>query len=286
MAEGRRTPATTTLANIGRTSTTTPITDPTIVTMFECPVCYEYMSPPIHQCQAGHLVCSKCRERVQRCPVCRGVMDRNRNLVLERLSEKIAFPCKYRDNGCNESRLLQDRQVHERYCPFKTCSCPSLETCRWEGTYQQIIGHITERHSTMINLKHDTVRMIIVGSNLHREFNWTTRLYCYYRHFIIQVIKTKGENNSYTIYVIIRIVGNRRDATRFIGRIEIIGKGRRILWESIPRIVTGNTQHIVSTGDCWTLPLTMLERMLENGMLTVIVTIIPSKTSNSFIRNF
>jgi len=45
----------------------------------ECPVCLEAMLPPknIFNCANGHLVCSDCRENVERCPTCKlGVTGR------------------------------------------------------------------------------------------------------------------------------------------------------------------------------------------------------------------
>ena len=43
-----------------------------LASFFECPVCFDYVLPPIYQCQAGHLVCSVCRPKLNCCPTCRG----------------------------------------------------------------------------------------------------------------------------------------------------------------------------------------------------------------------
>ena len=34
-----------------------------LASLFECPVCFDYVLPPILQCHAGHLVCSNCRPK-------------------------------------------------------------------------------------------------------------------------------------------------------------------------------------------------------------------------------
>ena len=49
----------------------TPITAD-LASLFECPVCFDYVLPPILQCQSGHLVCSNCRPKLTGCPTCRG----------------------------------------------------------------------------------------------------------------------------------------------------------------------------------------------------------------------
>ena len=45
---------------------------PDLASFFECPVCFDYVLPPIIQCSAGHLVCSNCRPKLTCCPTCRG----------------------------------------------------------------------------------------------------------------------------------------------------------------------------------------------------------------------
>lgn len=42
-----------------------------LTAIFECPVCLEYILPPIWQCKGGHLVCSNCRPKLNNCPKCR-----------------------------------------------------------------------------------------------------------------------------------------------------------------------------------------------------------------------
>lgn len=43
-----------------------------LAALFECPVCFEIVLPPIMQCQVGHLVCANCRPKLSCCPTCRG----------------------------------------------------------------------------------------------------------------------------------------------------------------------------------------------------------------------
>ena len=37
----------------------------------ECPTCLEVAPPPLYMCQDSHLICSTCRPRLDRCPLCR-----------------------------------------------------------------------------------------------------------------------------------------------------------------------------------------------------------------------
>lgn len=51
--------------------------------MMQCPKCKDTMIPPIHECLAGHTLCSECKSKFEKCPVCEGEIDNTRNYVLE-----------------------------------------------------------------------------------------------------------------------------------------------------------------------------------------------------------
>merc|ERR1719341_1718368 len=52
----------------------------------ECPVCLEEAAPPIYSCVAQHLVCGKCRIRMEQCGVCR--VPYHQQLLRHRYAEK------------------------------------------------------------------------------------------------------------------------------------------------------------------------------------------------------
>ncbi|XP_067131973.1 E3 ubiquitin-protein ligase sina-like [Centruroides vittatus] len=249
-----------------------PPPDPAMIALFECPVCYNYMSPPIYRCRIGHVLCSYCKVRVDHCPTCRGEMGNERNLMLEKMAELMALPCKYRDNGCSELKVLSERKGHEKNCPFKTCQCPSLDpTCQWEGTYQQTHLHLSEHHPTILCLDSHVVHLAVTGLDLVSPLIWTTRLKCHRQHFLVQIIKSQTENDFFYLYIIVRILANKREAARFLGRVEVKGRGRLISWKSVPRSVTSEAQGIMRNGDCLTLTSKVAERMLEQQALGVSV---------------
>jgi len=77
-----------------------PAPDPEVVSVLECPVCLLICKFPLQvwQCQAGHIVCSKCKARPEltMCPQCRLPMRPekdalSRNRALEELAAKL-FP--------------------------------------------------------------------------------------------------------------------------------------------------------------------------------------------------
>jgi hypothetical protein len=126
---------------------------PDLKTLFECPVCFDYVLPPILQCQNGHLgtlftlfstrpalirrlcfrsVCSECRQKISTCPTCRVPLNNNiRNLQMEKLASTMLFPCKYSSCGCESNLLCSDKSEHENGCQYKPypCPCPGKSHC-------------------------------------------------------------------------------------------------------------------------------------------------------------
>lgn len=102
-----------------------------LLSLFECPICYDNILPPILQCQNGHLVCKSCRTMINTCPTCRVPFGTNniRNLSLEKLATTVKFPCKYANHGCPEVLYFKEKTEHEDHkCQFRpyNCPCPGL----------------------------------------------------------------------------------------------------------------------------------------------------------------
>lgn len=86
-----------------------------LTSLFECPVCFDYVLPPILQCQAGHLVCNQCRQKLSCCPTCRGALTPSiRNLAMEKVASAVLFPCKVSPGA---SRAPPPGDLPELLCP-------------------------------------------------------------------------------------------------------------------------------------------------------------------------
>lgn len=133
-----------------------------ILSILECPVCLEYMIPPIFQCQNQHLICSKCHTNQTRCPICRGMMKGVRNLCMEKVTEYISYPCKNDGNGCNAMLRLDQKEHHEKIC-LKSgqyrCLLPmtgqNIKECLWIGPFEKADAHIRQTHSHLIKNSND-----------------------------------------------------------------------------------------------------------------------------------
>jgi hypothetical protein len=67
----------------------------------ECPLCCEYMLPPVARCINGHCMCCNCRGKLKNSPLCRDHFSEARCLLAENFVRKIKFRCRY--EGCESS---------------------------------------------------------------------------------------------------------------------------------------------------------------------------------------
>ena len=81
--------------------------------LFECPVYFDYILPPIIQCSSGHLVCSNYQLKLQAyMPNMQGtLLGSIRNLAIEKVTNTVLFPCRYSNSGCIVA--LPDTQKNE-----------------------------------------------------------------------------------------------------------------------------------------------------------------------------
>lgn len=118
----------------------------------ECPVCFDFMCPPIFMCDRGHSVCQKCKNKMNQCP-CRMTLTDSRNYTLEKISEHVSYPCRYVNDGCNFYGKINELPNHESSCLSSSKKSNKYDrycfdsTCSWEGTKNSFGNHVKENHS-------------------------------------------------------------------------------------------------------------------------------------------
>lgn len=86
---------------VSLTTASLPGQTPELTALFECPVCFDYVLPPILQCPAGHLICNSCHQKLSCCRTCRGPLTPSiRNLAMEKVASTLPFPCKVKYQKC------------------------------------------------------------------------------------------------------------------------------------------------------------------------------------------
>ncbi|PSN32966.1 hypothetical protein C0J52_25128 [Blattella germanica] len=121
----------------------------------ECPICLDYMVPPITLCIHGHSICHNCRPTLRRCPSCRCKLMETRSLPLENLSARITHPCTYRREGCTAQLLHDFKEEHLKECPYRPHHCPYVmvnSRCSWKGPMFNLETHIKDVDHFIINV--------------------------------------------------------------------------------------------------------------------------------------
>ncbi|XP_056632157.1 uncharacterized protein LOC130442101 [Diorhabda sublineata] len=124
----------------------------------ECPICYNYMLPPIFQCIHGHSLCGACKENIN--GICKKVVKDTRNFTLEKTANRLLYPCKFHKSGCTYSCLATEIKEHQSSCRFGPQECPLSDStdCSWSGFHSEVFAHVENNHNDDI-LKGDKIEI-------------------------------------------------------------------------------------------------------------------------------
>ncbi|XP_066157100.1 uncharacterized protein [Euwallacea fornicatus] len=141
--------------------------DEEMLSELECPICSEFMVPPIYICPTGHSVCSVCKVKVNMCPSCRSPFGNGRNFTLEKLTLKVKYPCRHRDIGCGFVSTSENIKNHEKICDLAENPC--ILRCGWKGLTSALYNHFLEHHKTQI-LKHNALFLKDMRQDINTGF--------------------------------------------------------------------------------------------------------------------
>ncbi|XP_044505784.1 E3 ubiquitin-protein ligase SINA-like 10 isoform X2 [Mangifera indica] len=113
--------------------------------VFDCPICFEPLTPPVFQCENGHISCSSCSTKLtNRCASCFcNIAYRNR--AVEKILESVIISCQNAIYGCRSTMTYQTKHEHEKTCMYLPCSCP-LSDCIFVGSSSQLYKHYRDNH--------------------------------------------------------------------------------------------------------------------------------------------
>lgn len=172
--------------NYSRTETDTENVLEELYANLECPVCNNYMAPPIPECTNRHSICKQCFQKVESCPLCRAPKHGyGRSSYLGEIYSKLVIPCKYKDRGCQYSCKGQFLHKHEHVCEYRAKVCPvrkSLE-CSWEGPLVEMKSHLQLVHATNSCIDKESETFVLTGFKENQRFGYFTIIFCVYERF-------------------------------------------------------------------------------------------------------
>ncbi|XP_026213323.1 E3 ubiquitin-protein ligase Siah2 [Anabas testudineus] len=246
-----------------------------LTALFECPVCFDYVLPPILQCQAGHLVCNPCRQKLSCCPTCRGPLSPSiRNLAMEKVASTLPFPCKYSSAGCLLSLYHSEKPDHEEVCEFRpyTCPCPGA-TCKWHGSLEAVMPHLMHAHKSITTLQGEDIVFLATDINLPGAVDWVMMQSCFSHHFMLVLEKQEKYEGHQQFFAVVLLIGTRKQAENFAYRLELNGNRRRLTWEATPRSIHDGVAAAIMNSDCLVFDTSIAHLFADNGNLGINVTI-------------
>lgn len=246
-----------------------------LTALFECPVCFDYVLPPILQCQAGHLVCNQCRQKLSCCPTCRGPLTPSiRNLAMEKVASTLPFPCKYATAGCLLSLHHTEKPEHEEVCEFRpyTCPCPGA-SCKWQGSLEAVMPHLMHAHKSITTLQGEDIVFLATDINLPGAVDWVMMQSCFGHHFMLVLEKQEKFEGHQQFFAIVLLIGTRKQAENFAYRLELNGNRRRLTWEATPRSIHDGVATAIMNSDCLVFDTSIAHLFADNGNLGINVTI-------------
>ncbi|CAK9825738.1 E3 ubiquitin-protein ligase SIAH1B [Anthophora retusa] len=205
-----------------------------LASLFECPVCFDYVLPPILQCQSGHLVCSNCRPKLNCCPTCRGPLGNIRNLAMEKVAGA---------------------------------------SCKWQGSLEQVMPHLVMSHKSITTLQGEDIVFLATDINLPGAVDWVMMQSCFGHHFMLVLEKQEKYDGHQQFFAIVQLIGSRKQAENFAYRLELNGHKRRLTWEAMPRSIHEGVSSAILNSDCLVFDTSIAQLFADNGNLGINVTI-------------
>nr|ACO10646.1 E3 ubiquitin-protein ligase SIAH1B [Caligus rogercresseyi] len=208
------------------------VSNTSILSLLECPVCLDHITPPIKQCVKGHLVCIDCFPRLHHCPTCRSNMCDERNLAIEQVSRLLHYPCRYHPMGCKQAFPLSKKGTHEKDCTYLQLKCPIHGQCAFNGSLSEVVPHLAANHAVNPVPVQPTGLLFYRAKHFNRRnlwnliYSWDNNLFRFIVKHIHADIVGRTENCNLLI-AHIQYVGPESMAARYAYGISLFDAEKR-----------------------------------------------------------
>jgi E3 ubiquitin-protein ligase SIAH1 len=245
--------------------------DESLLRELECPVCKEYMAPPIELCTNGHNICSKCRETVQCCPTCTADFSDIRNTALENIARTQKYPCTNRQGGCSDLFSIEHIAEHHAVCVYGKIKCPfKINTnCSWNGFKRDLKEHAKAAHKEHL-IECSTFRSALFGDRI-------VVLWCFGELFVYCSRIVDGR-----LYCAVQLIGTSSEASRYKTEFTLLSSNgiEKMSNTSLVLSYTEDWEAIFNSGQCLRLDDVTVRKFLVENELNLTVTL--SRVYNRF----
>ncbi|KAM0895130.1 hypothetical protein ACQ4PT_024029 [Festuca glaucescens] len=119
-------------------------------TMYDCPLCYRPLKPPVLKCRAGHGACGSCAENHSRkCHLCADGGEYEHVHWLDPYVMAAKVWCPNEPFGCRTSVTYFLVEDHRLECPHAPCYCPE-PGCTFPGSPPMLYDHLKVHHDWLV----------------------------------------------------------------------------------------------------------------------------------------
>ena len=230
--------------------------------LYQCPVCFDYAMPPVRQCSNGHIVCENCKIKLNICPTCRERYDIEiTNLILSKTCVGIQFPCRYKDDGCEEMFSAQEKRNHEKNdCMYMPVKCPTPRTeCHFEGKIDETIRHINAHHGDIPTIT-GSESQFVIQKELGEMDVWAFKMNAHNQLFLAVFEITERK-----LVGTLRAFTHNTEASKFSHQI-LMRKGHYTTgWRSRCKPISRDHESIVKKGECFIMGPENLKHFEEDS---------------------
>jgi len=249
--------------------------------LLECTVCLKMQKKgPIYQCEKGHCVCSDCRSKLTRCPVCRIPLGNTRSLIYEKMLEQLPHSCKFEEHGCQTQDTSQTLEAHERDCQHRLVNCFWLR-CKTQVPMSQLLKHENNhdlQKLTELKLSKNIQSYFgVTTAALECKGNWywePTRIIVNFKHYFLEAWRNPVGQWFIWMYTI----GSREECEKLIYQVKVVsGNGIEELFYRGHCISLDVTkEQIAEACNCLTFSDAIAKRLRSNNRIKYIVDIEPA----------
>jgi E3 ubiquitin-protein ligase SIAH1 len=228
----------------------------------ECPVCMEYMVPPISLCESGHSICDQCRPQLPVCPSCRKPFLANtRNIALECIADELDYPC--RNDGCFEIYPLQIITQHEAVCPHRPFDCPLSHCahCVWKGPLNLMKKHVTEAHRRYMRVGAESTSVL---NNVSNTPGYSLVIFAFEEVFL-----QKSRLHEKKFYSAVQYIGPKENASKYRYEFQLStgNEHQKLIVGHLVLSSSDQLQDVNKDGNCVRLDYDVIKRFMYEDKL-------------------
>jgi len=191
-----------------------------------------------------------------------------RNIALEAISVKVLTACKYRSEGCPETRPLGSNMVaHEKKCCFRLYKCFAGK-CPWNGPAHNILEHVESNHKERVFLGSEKVFKIKNIGN-RKDMDMMYLFSCFSREFWVKIIYKEAEASFFGA---VQYIGQKGVAKKYTYSFEVEVSGdqsaKQYRYTRVTHEDVTDFEVIFKGRDCFWFPISMAKYLAENDVLS------------------